>query len=64
MSRELSTQYGTAELSPTEQQELADRLSQLPASDQEAIEAGVKCLPKSQQGRAMLEWCARWEVEF
>ena len=64
MSREYSTQYGTAELSPTEQQELAARLAQLPASDQDAIEAGVKVLPKQQQGRAMLEWCQRWEVEY
>ena len=64
MARELSTQYGTAELSPTEKQELAACLAKLPASDQEAIKAGVQCLPKRQQDRAALEWCQRWEVEF
>ena len=64
MAREFSTQYGTAELSPQEQQQLNEALAKLPASDQEAIKAGVKCLPKQQQGRAMLEWCQRWETEF
>ena len=64
MTREYSTQYGTAELSPSEQAELNRRLALLPKSDQQAIEAGVKCLPKQQQGRAQLEWCERWEPEF
>ena len=61
MAREYSTQYGTAELSPQEQRQLTEALAKLPASDQEAIKAGVQCLPKQQQCRAMLEWCERWE---
>ena len=64
MTREYSAQYGTAELSPTEQQQLNEALAKLPASEQEAIKAGVKCLPKRQQDRAALEWCQRWEHEF
>ena len=64
MAREYSTQFGTAELSPAEQKELDACLSQLPASDQQAIRAGVLCLPKTQQGRAALEWCQRWDVSL
>lgn len=59
---EFSTLYGTAELSADEQQELDAVMALLPQSDQQAIRAGVQCLPKAQQGRAALEWCQRWEV--
>ena len=64
MSRELSQNFGTGELSAQEQQQLNEELAKLPKSDQQAIRDGVKCLPKTQQGRAMLEWCGRWESEI
>lgn len=60
--REFSQLYGTAELSTDEKQQLNEALAELPASDQQAIRSGVLCLPKQQQGRAMLEWSQRWEV--
>ena len=64
MAREYSQIYGTAELFQAEQKELSDCLIKLPQSDQDAIRAGVQCLPQRQQDRAALEWCQRWEVEF
>lgn len=60
--REFSQLYGTDPLSPSEQQQLNEALAELPPSDQQAIRAGVLCLPKQQQGRAALEWSQRWEV--
>lgn len=62
MPRELSSQYGTGPLTPAEQQQLTQRMAQLPASDQQAIRDGVKCLPKEQRERATLEWAQRWKV--
>ena len=62
MTREFSELYGTAELSADEQQQLADAMAKLPASDQQAIRACVQCLPAQQRDRAMLEWCQRWEA--
>ncbi len=61
MAREFSTQYGTDALNQAEQKQLADAMAKLPASDQQAIRAGVQCLPAQQRDRAMLEWCQRWE---
>ena len=62
MSRELSTHFGSGPLTPTEKQQLSETMAQLPASDQQAIQAGVKCLPKEQQERATLEWSKRWKA--
>ena len=62
MSREYSQLYGTDALSQAEQQQLADAMAKLPASDQQAIRAGVLCLPAQQRDRARLEWCQRWEA--
>lgn len=62
MPRELSSHYGTGPLTPIEQQQLKQRMAQLPAADQQAIRDGVKCLPKEQRERATLEWAQRWKV--
>ncbi|PZO20885.1 MAG: hypothetical protein DCF25_05895 [Leptolyngbya foveolarum] len=62
MSRELSTNFGTGPLTPVEKQQLSQTMAQLPASDQQAIRAGVKCLPKEQRERATLEWSQRWKA--
>lgn len=62
MSREPSSHYGTGPLTAIEQQQLKQRMAQLPASDQQAIRAGVKCLPKEQRERATLEWSQRWKA--
>ena len=62
MSRELSANYGTGPLTPIEKQQLTQTMAQLPASDQQAISDGVKCLPKAQQERAKLEWSQRWKA--
>lgn len=51
-------------LSETETQELKDRLAKLHRSDRQAIEDGVKCLPKTEQQRAKLDWVRRWKSEF
>ncbi len=61
MSREYSSAYGREPLTPAEQHLLRELLSQLAASDQQAIRDGVQCLPTQQRDRAMLEWCQRWE---
>jgi hypothetical protein len=61
MSREYSSAYGREPLTPAEQQQLTQSMSQLAASDQQAIRDGVQCLPAPQRDRAMLEWCQRWE---
>ena len=61
MSREYSSAYGTGPLTPAEQQQLTQAMSQLAPSDQQAIRDGVQCLPAAQRDRAMLEWCQRWE---
>jgi hypothetical protein len=37
-------------------------MAQIPASGQQAIRDGVKCLPKEQRERATLEWAQRWKV--
>ena len=62
MSREPSANFGTAPLTPIEKQQLSQQMMQLPASDQQAIRDGVKCLPKQQQDRAQLEWSQRWKA--
>lgn len=61
MSREYSSAYGRGPLTPAEQQQLTQQMAQLATSDQQAIRAGVQCLPAAQRDRAMLEWCQRWE---
>lgn len=49
-------------LSEPEQEELKAALAKLYRSDQQAIEDGVKCLPKDQQERAKLDWVRRWKT--
>lgn len=52
------------DLSEAEKQELKDSLAKLHRSDQQAIEDGVRCLPRADQLRAKLDWVRRWKSEF